>query len=257
MSIALQLVNDGNGTSCTATLLGVDPGWPVSIFSRRVSNPGASPSQSWSLALAGTGPGPHVLTLPGGKGFHWVYALATGDTGDVASVPVWLRLHDDSDPVSERILQAVAARISTLDLPGIGSNVQQVKFPDLAEYIQRDTQAPPQRSTPAAIVCLVGSEQNVRAFNAADDMGYSVVVILLDKDQRDQELNRSRNLHWRQSILRAFINQPPIPVPEVWNCVLEQGQGMLLHPNAWIDRGLWHQQIGLRFITREPRGFGA
>jgi hypothetical protein len=159
--------------------------------------------------------------------------------------------------VWDGIIDYVVSEIKALNLSGIGTNVIRQKYPTIQPLLGEDN-AP--ANMPAAIVASLGVESVVEPqYNVADTLSYPVIVYLLDQDKGNQTSVTARNLLWRQTVLRAFVNQGArsLSLPTVYNCKFDPGLGSVLQLQRWVNQGIWQQSLGFRFISVEPRGVGA
>jgi hypothetical protein len=90
--------------------------------------------------------------------------------------------------------------------------------------------------------------------NLKDDVGYGVLVSVMDLDNQSQSNLRERRLRWREAMIRTFRHARLPGITEVFDCVIEPN--VIVHAPNWLDHNLWTSFFVLRFIARETRGFG-
>lgn len=161
---------------------------------------------------------------------------------------VFAAVTDGLAAVQARVLDAVAARISLLDLPDIGSSVVQLRNTE-----RLYDQVP---SVPTVVVtCYLEAEQTYGGDLQADEIGYPVNVLIIAPTLRDQDDTdqRRKEFLWREEIEDAFLYQRLAGVPEIATCLPE--------PRAIAERNddtgpseLVRSSILLRFVGRKRRG---
>lgn len=171
--------------------------------------------------------------------------------------PWLIQYHDDCPvivaatpyrPVHYRCLLAVQELIIALHLPGVAdASVVVQKLPWARKFT--DGVYP----FPGVIVSPLGAEtmHPEQGTNRLDDVGYPVHVSIVAADNQDLTSNLGAYLLWRESIARAFRNQPLDGVPEIIRCTVEPQQIVL--PEEFT-KGVFHSELLLRFVSREPRG---
>ncbi|MBL8829558.1 MAG: hypothetical protein JNM18_21445 [Planctomycetaceae bacterium] len=151
-------------------------------------------------------------------------------------------------PVYSRCLTAVWRRIRNLGLAGIApTSIVLRKVAWSREFAQG------QLSLPGVIVSPEGSESMPlgSGTNLRDDIGYAVLVTILTADNEQIAGSLKSPLEWRETIARAFSQQPLPDVEEVIRCTVEPRA--VVGPDAY-QRGLLQSSLVLRFVSRERRG---
>lgn len=148
------------------------------------------------------------------------------------------------------ILTQVKNCIQALTLNGLDvANVVVKKVPWATKVFGTDRDL----SYPGIMVCPMGVESMsaTAGTNASDDVGYPVLVAIVDADNDDLDSDLENYLKWRETIMRAFRNQRLPGVLGIFTCVVEPGQ--IVQPEAFL-RNVWHSAFTLRFFSRETRG---
>ena len=141
-------------------------------------------------------------------------------------------------------LTAVRSRSQTLALSGVANQSVVVrKVPDDKNITK-----------PAVVIAPLGREtlDPADGTNNRDDVGYPVLVALLDGDNQNPTSNHGRNLLWREKIRRAFHNQRLPGVDAIITTFVEPLP--VTDAAAWFERNTFVTAMLLRFISREPRG---
>ena len=152
------------------------------------------------------------------------------------------------DAVHMKCIEQVQDQIRDLDLTDVSdANVVVQKLPWVHPSEANDV-----TKFPRVIVSGPGTEtQNATAGTVTkDELGYPVVVSLIQKSNRDQTSNHDRLLLWREKVNREFRQRALPNVSEVFTCRVEPAQ--IIHPEAF-RRGVDHSALVLRFFTREAR----
>ena len=236
----LTVTDNADGTGAVATLAGGTVGATNIVYYQPVN--GQLGSATWSVGGFRTGNGTVSLSLA--TGFYWFHCLAVEAPSTLVSNFVYLAVTNGTDPIHERILDAVQARIQGLALSGVPSGQVYVrKVPWTKET-----------TFPCVQVAPIGVEriQPNQGTNVRDDIGYPVLVVLADTDDQKQQTNRARNLLWRHRVIKAFRSQRLTGVSEVHNCTVEPQA--ILPPSEWRNDSRWIGALVLRFVTREARG---
>lgn len=105
---------------------------------------------------------------------------------------------------------------------------------------------------PAILIAPFASEDYPNTgVNDEDDVGYPVIVVMVDKINNDSAANMSRDLLWREQISRVLRFQRLAGVPEIYNAQIQPD--VVVHPDAYAN-GLLVSTLLFRFVSREPRG---
>ena len=148
--------------------------------------------------------------------------------------------------VYEEILKQVAADITSLPLQGMAvKNIKQCK---LARKQDNDQHV---AGLPCVLVSPFGSPSVLgTGTNASDDIGYPVLVAVVQAGNQNQTGNLTRFLEWQEVIRKQFISQQLDNVTEVHRCLVE--------PRDTLDVAAWFQDYDaggavFRFHAREAR----
>lgn len=236
MALSITVTDNGDGTGGVCTITG-SAGGTVSLYYALFD--GQHQAYSWTLFGSRTGNGNIVIT-----GLTMGFYLWQCREGSDAS-PVYLKnLSDGTTAVHYRILEAVKTGVNAIGLSGIPSaQVHRVWLPRVLEGLT---------TFPAVLICPVGAETDVSALTGRDDIGYPVLVALVDKQQADNVANMPRNLLWRQKVARYFRHQRLSGVTEV-QLPTEIIPDQVVLPEAF-SKNLFMSAILFRFVSREPRG---
>lgn len=152
-----------------------------------------------------------------------------------------------ADSILMQAMLVIQTRIRALNLTGIDSdNVLIMKVP-------RDTPAdlPATNPFPCIMIAPFGSESlNAQGgTNLSHDIGYPILIGLVDSDQQDQQRNFDRNLYWREQIIDK-IHQCDMGITAVRSVVIEPGQ--IVDPGGW-NRGKWISGLTARVLARKRR----
>jgi hypothetical protein len=242
----LAIADNGNGTA-TATISGGDSGSANVVYYK--SADGNLTTSSWTSGGSRTGNGTVTLSL--GAGLYWGYNEATLNSQEVATVPVFFAITVATDSLHKRCLDAVVSRIQSLSLAGVAGASVLVRKVASDEGIGSQ-QATPEIAFPSIIVAQGGTEQAVgtAGTNNRDQYGYPCIVGMVDTDS-SLTTNHSRNLLWRERIMRAFQNQRLPGVTEVNWCIVEPGD---ITKFADFKEGKYVSFLTVRCIARVTRG---
>ena len=243
MALSLVIADNADGSGGAAAIAGSDDGSQNRLFCAAFG--GATGPLSWNPVGARTGDGaisiPSQGTVPLG---YYLWHLE-GAVGGASTFATYFRALTDASAqsVMDRVLSAVVQQIQTLNLSGIQSvNV-------VRKWLRRKLETAGQ--APQIQVVPIDGESFPGMLTAVDDVGYPVAIIAVDKQNQDYTANQTRNLLWRQQLLRAFRFQRLSGVNEIINCVPAQ-QSII--DKAAFDANLFVSLVTLRFISREPRG---
>lgn len=239
----ITVTNNDDGTA-TVSVAGSTSGSTNTLYYLRVTDE----DEAWTTGSNRTSDGTISATVNNGHYWWRVQSSLAGDT--TTSNLIYRAITDGTDPLYDRILEAVAVRIRSLSLDGITA-VYTRSFID-----EKNVSYP-------CVICSVDgvSESDVSVVNARDDLQYPIRVQVVDRtsaDRMNDSANRRRYLRWRQSIARAFRAQrlagADAGSESVWNCTVQYGQ--VVDPN----QGSYDYAVAnlvLLFTSREPRGIGA
>lgn len=144
----------------------------------------------------------------------------------------------------KRILNAVQAQVQALALTGINSvNVAQEWMPRVVQGVDL---------LPAVYVCPADALNYPGILAGKDDIGFPVLVSMIDNQQSDFVANIDRNTTWMTTILSHFRYQPLTGVPEVTICMPEPTP--VFDPEYFDKQNLIRLDLLFRFITRTTRG---
>jgi hypothetical protein len=224
MPLSLVIADNADGSGGAATIAGSDIGSANSLFCAGFG--GATGPLSWIAAGARTGDGAIAVASPGSVPLGYYMWHAMGTVGGTAAFASYFRALTDASAqsVMDRVLTAVVQQIQALNLSGIQSINIVRKW--LRRKLETAGQVPQIQVVPVAIIAI-------------------------DKQNQDYTANQTRNLLWRQQLLRAFRFQRLSGVDEIINCV--PGQQSIVDKAAF-DANLFVTLVTLRFISREPRG---
>lgn len=158
----------------------------------------------------------------------------------------------------ERCIDAVIRTIKNLDLEDLHTaSILKSKVP-VTRRFQLKTGETGRVELPGVLVAPWGAEQisPQQGTNLRDDIGYPVVVVLIQSNTRtnveqDQSIDLSRIMLWRQTIIKAFRNQPLSGVRSVMTCTVEPQSVIGLES---FFRGFDVSSVVFRFFSRETRG---
>lgn len=147
--------------------------------------------------------------------------------------------------VWDRCTVAVRDTIDGLTLDGIASAKVVAEW--WPKILRNMTPEPP-----AVLVAPFASEDYPQTgVNDEDDVGYPVVVVMVDKLNNESAANMTRDLLWREQISRVFRFQRLAGVPEIYNTLIQPD--VVVHPDAYAH-GLLVSTLLFRFVSREERG---
>jgi hypothetical protein len=153
-------------------------------------------------------------------------------------------VNPDYRAVWDRCVEATKVNIDTLNLDGIpDTRVVPMWYPT---YLKDVAPEPP-----CIVIAPFGPEQYRPMLNDNDNVGYGVIVVVIDRANRESKVNFARDLLWREKIMRMFRHQRLAGVTEIWDATPEPDT--LVHPEAWKSNMLV-QAVLFRFYSREPRG---
>lgn len=245
------IVADAGTATAAATVTGGTTGRTAQVFyQKRTAQAGP---QSWTSGGTGVFDGTGTATVnvtPGTSyGRYTWFAVQLDNTGleaDNFSQSYFRPLVDPTyRSVWERCVVAVKDTIDGLTLDGIDSTRTLAAW--WPKILKNMTPQPP-----AILVAPFASEDypNI-GVNDEDDVGYPVIVVMVDKLNNDSAANMTRDLLWREQISRVFRFQRLAGVNEIYNSQIQPD--VVVHPDAYAN-GLLVSTLLFRFVSREPRG---
>lgn len=150
------------------------------------------------------------------------------------------------------ILEAVRSDIVALNLSGLAdANVV------LHKVVSTQAADLPATKFPCVIVAPWGRESNDPVSNLRDDVGYPVVVAIIDSEQADnpqpgteQRQKLNQYLTWRERIRKSFNEQRLTTL-----CHRVHVEPLdIVDKAAWEQKGLFVSGLVLRCYSRESRG---
>lgn len=240
----LAVSDNGDGTGGVATVSGSTGSELHTLY--RSPWTGATGGYAWTASGTRTGNGTITLSSPGTipLGLYlWQLVSATSGASGLVYRPLTAAAADTPE-YYDSILTAVAATIRSLSLTGVDDvNVIEQMVPSFWEDVSE---------FPTILVTPIDKETIPGVMNNTDDIGYPVLVAMVDKGNQDvTTATRLKRLKWRGRIMRAFRFQRLSGVPEVMTCIPEPG--LVVAPEPW-QKNYWFSAIVFRFLTREPRG---
>ncbi len=240
MTLALAVADSGDGTGGVATVSGVNVAATVSVYYSLWT--GEPASYAWTLLGSRTGNGTVAAALSTGL-YQWQAVSVLAGATEVGPL-VYQPLSDaDEEAVHFGILSNVKARIDSLALSGLPATKT------MRKWIPRVADGVP--ALPACLIAPLGAEQYEGILTSQDDVGYPVVVAILDKLQGDPQSNMNRDLLWRQKIAKAFRFQRLPGSPAVINA--KPMPGPVVDPGAFESHYL-ASVLAFSFTSREGRG---
>ena len=240
MSVTLAVSDSGDGTGGAATISGVASGASTAIYyAAWTGTEGALTG-----TLAGTVTGNTTLAVNPGSGQYQWWALSTLTGTTTLSNIVFQSLTDtDEVAIHYAILGAVKTRIASLGLSGLTTDrIYKKWMPRALESVE---------TVPCVFVSPASAESYPGMLNNQDDVGYPVLVAVVDRLQGDSAANMNRDLLWRQKIQAAFRYQRLPGVPSVINCDIRPG---LIIDDGAYQKNYLASGILFMFISRQGRG---
>jgi hypothetical protein len=175
----------------------------------------------------------------------WHFAVqSTLLTETVWSDIVYARISDSDDSLHEQLQQAALARVLSLSLDGITTNVKRMKLPAESRI--------PNLALPACLLMTFDQTEEFRdeeSPNAHDDTGFPLLVAFLSPEGAADDTDAQITL-WRQQVRRGFRAQR-LAVSR--HQTTEVGPGPVVAV-AVDGRQIQASTMLLRFICRENRG---
>jgi Putative Ig domain len=253
--VALAVMDNADGTGGSAVITGTDPAAVNTLYWSQFA--GIMGSQVWTLINlpAGinhrSGDGALAIGLSAAAAFvpamvvpgYFLWRLDSLLSGVTRPATAYQNLTNAGlQQLPRRILDAVAARIIGLNLPGAGVNVSE-------QYVEQAIQGV--TVFPTVLVCLLGKDDFPQAGTSKDDIGIPVAVVWVDATASDLAANLTRNTNGRWLIQQALRYTPLPGVPEVMLSLPEPDD--MIRPDAF-DKNRLVLPLRFRFITRTPRG---
>ena len=144
--------------------------------------------------------------------------------------------------IHENIMRAVQRGIRALKLDGLpDAKVLIGKIPDEKKLAD---------AAPVVMIAPFGQKTVVQSTNREDDIGYGVVVVVVEASDGTQLTNRRRHLEWVELIGNEFYTRRLDDVDECWGCDVVS--------DAVFDFAAFQNKLDLsytafRFKTRETR----
>lgn len=157
-------------------------------------------------------------------------------------------------------MTALQTRIQALTLTGVASASVLVRWtPFFGDVGNASDKA---IADPAILICPVGQEQILLATNRREDHGYPVLIAFADQTQVVKHstamvANMSRNLLWRETVIRSLlmVNQTPLtlvsPVVTFHRAQVEPGP--IVDWQRFKLNETYTGYIVARFFTRDDR----
>lgn len=248
----LQLiVADAGSAQATATISGGTSGRTAQVFyqNRSAQVGPVSWTSGGTAAFNGSGIASLSVTPSGSFGRYSWFAVQLDAGGTLAenfSQSYFRPLVDATyRSVWDRCVFNVKDTIDGLTLSGIASSKIIAEW--WPKILRNMTPQPP-----AILVAPFAAEDYPNTgVNDEDDLGYPVIVVMVDAINNDAAANMTRDLLWREQISRVFRFQRLAGVPEIYTCQIQPD--VVVHPDA-IANGLLVSTLLFRFVSREPRG---
>lgn len=245
----ILIVADAGSRNATVTVSGGTSGRTAQVFYQLRSAQVGPVSWTAGGTAVFNGSGVATLTVtPAAYGrYSWLAVqLTAGGDADNLSQSYYRPLVDPAyRSVWERCILGVKDTVDGLALDGISSaKIVAQWWPK----ILRDMEPSP----PCVLISPFGAEEYPpTGVNDEDDVGYPVVVVMVDKVNQESAGNITRDLLWREQISRVLRFQRLAGVNEVYNSFIQPD--VAVHPDAYAHN-LLVSTLLFRFISREPRG---
>lgn len=243
MPLSLTVTDLADGTGATATIAGSDAGSTNTVY---VQAPGAG--QAWTSAGSRTGDGAATLALAPGYYFAHAQATLVGGVPAISSVVGLVGVTEGTTAKYKVIVEAVAASIQAMtpaSLPGLPYNRVHVRW---------SVPNPTGLIFPLVFVLGAGEAEHIQpATNQSEDWGWPVVIQIADRNDQDDQTNKGTYALWRERLIKRFLSQRLLGVPDIFDCAVEPG------PIFDKDLPLYQFMVSgftLRLKTRERRGVG-
>lgn len=251
--VAVVVVDNKDGTG-TATITGSAGGATNTVY-RGLVNVLSNIVPTWTSAGTRVGDGAVTVTLA--NGYYWFYV--SEDTPAVSS-PYYSRISDGADAILWGIMEGLQSRIQSLTFAAVGTDNQPTIKNRNIDILKNFSAVKSQQFKDYPGILISPANKEVRdpyaGNNLKDDVNYSVLVQIVDKDrERSPNVRGLRTyLKWREQICRSIQNQdlPGIDCTEVWVAYAEPGDVIdkeILELHQFYVSG-----IICRFKSRESRG---
>ena len=238
----LTIADSADGGNGTATVTGATTGTTNTLYRQSVD--GELGGSTWTSTGSRTSSGTIPIALSA-KGYFWWYVLSELAGESVVSNLVYQPLTDGDEAVLTRCIDAIAARLTLLNVTGIGTKIYSRTLPD-----------DPVISYPCTLVCREPTPHQYRGgSNTRDDIGYPIQVLNMTSDSLRQNSPVERYDLWRQQQERAFREQRLPGVDECQWCEIEPLKILDDQAPAMFSKVV--SGFTIRAVTREVRGFGA
>ena len=249
-TLTLIVADDGDGTA-TVTVSGGTAGRTAqAYYQARSAQVGPV---SWTSGGTGVFNGSGVATIsvaPSGTYGRYTWLAVQLDAGGTYaenfSQSYFRPLVDAvAKSVWERCVLAVKETIDGLTLSGITTAKAVAEW--YPKILREMTPQPP-----AILVAPFASEDYPNTgVNDEDDVGYPVIVVIVDAINAQSSTSMNRDLLWREQISRVFRFQRLAGVPEVY--ISQIAPDVVVNPDAYANN-LLVSAVLFRFVSREPRG---
>jgi hypothetical protein len=236
----LTVTDRADGTGADAAVSGFLFADTVSLYAQDING--------GTLTQVGTRSGDGAIAASLATG-HYLWVAKGGFSGTLSGVVVQ-PVTDGAEDVQARVIDAVAARIRLLALPGMAAvYTRKVPWDDDLMF-------------PATVVTDFAQVETVLGGTTGhDEYGHPAYVMFRTNDAHDEKAvvagaevdagNVIRN--WRGKVTRAFQGQRLPGVAESMWCEVEPAQITVMDP---AETELLFSALLIRARTRERRGFG-
>lgn len=156
----------------------------------------------------------------------------------------------------EGAMLATQARIRALIADGVLSEIEQDDVVVRLTPYAKDFGTNKTYALPAVLIFPGPLEKMDAATNKADDIGYPVVVAIMDASNAiDDATARNKYLHWREILGLEFRRAPLVsiaPATTFFDCIEEPGP--IVDWRAFAADGKVVSSMTFRFFTRQARG---
>lgn len=238
----MTLIDRGDGTGADVTVSGMTAA--VQLYVTKVVD--GVPRSAW--VSQETGPTFNVsrpLALP--PGFYW--AMLVPATG-LPTLPYPLVVTSGLPAAAQQVEESIVAKLKMLNLPEIGQNV----------FGQHNYATAIEVSFPCVHVTSVDlSESEQDGTNLIDELWLPYRVLCMDYFSPANQDQRKKYRTWRQTISRAFRNQPLLGLAYVKQVLVENltitPEGVATIDGVNLD--LFVSGFTFNVAVSDPRGWGA
>lgn len=179
-----------------------------------------------------------------------VITLGIGTPGAISEFLTFgLQIGTARTSIMFSLLTDARDRIQNLNLTGVtSSNIVVLTTPEDAErYLP---------GLPAIMVTPFGSETivNFDGTNARDDIGFPVLIAIVDAANRDQSTDLNQWLLWREDIIDEFIHSPAGTTPRGVPLETMIEPKPIVDIQAWFQKNLFVSALVVRTKVRIERG---